>query len=318
MSSSFLGVILFFGGLILAGVAAVMVARSLTAHTMEQRVASISRMRTPRTLEEEEKQQSVGSQLGSFTRILRSLGENIRQRRMLYSDKDIIALEGLISSAGLSPERLLPVLLAMKVLMLFGIPLVALGYGLFAGFSPAGDIGLMTIAIPVGMLGPDYIINFARGPHLAALRRGVPDALDLLVVCSEAGMGLENALDHVSNEMRHSNPQTALALARLLDDLRVLPDRREALSNFAERTGVQGARRVSTMLAQSIKYGTPLSQALRTVALDLRRERMVALEARAAKLPVKLTIPLMLCLMPALFIVLMGPAVLRLMAVFGP
>lgn len=317
MDSRFLGILLFFGGLILAGIAAVMVARSVTARTMERRVAAISRMRTPRTLEEEEKQQGATPQLSRFTRLLQSLGETIRQRRMLYSDKDIIALEGLISSAGLSPEKLLPVLLAMKVIMLVGIPLVALGYGLFARFSVGADVGLMAIAIPLGMLGPDFIINLARGPHLAALRRGVPDALDLLVVCSEAGMGLENALDHVSNEMRHSNPQTALALARLLDDLRVLPDRREALNNFASRTGVQGAQRVSTMLAQSMKYGTPLSQALRTVALDLRRERMVALEERAAKLPVKLTIPLMLCLMPALFIVLMGPAFLRLMAVFG-
>ena len=94
--------------------------------------------------------------------------------------------------------------------------------------------------------------------------------------------------------------------------MRVLPDRRDAFRNFAERSGVEGARRVATMLGQSMQYGTPLSQALRTVAIDLRRERMIALEAKAAKLPVLLVLPLILFIMPSLFIVLTGPAVLRL------
>ena len=125
-------------------------------------------------------------------------------------------------------------------------------------------------------------------------------------------MGLESALEHVSREMRHSNVPMALALGRLLDDMRVLPDRREAFRNFAEGTGVQGARRVATMLSQSMKYGTPLSQALRSVATDLRRERMISLEAKAAKLPAMLTLPLIVFIMPTLFIVLIGPAILHL------
>src|SRR5262249_43058143 len=148
--------------------------------------------------------------------------------------------------------------------------------------------------------------------YLAALRRGVPDALDLLVVCTEAGMALESALEHVSSEIRHSNPVIAVALTKLLDEMRVLPDRREAFRNFAEWSGVEGARRVATMMGQALQYGTPLSQALRTVALDLRRERMIALEAKAARLPVLLVMPLTLFIMPSLFIVLVGPALLRL------
>jgi tight adherence protein C len=112
--------------------------------------------------------------------------------------------------------------------------------------------------------------------------------------------------------MRHSNAATSLALNKLLDDMRVLPDRRDAFRNFADRTGVDGARRVATMLAQSMKYGTPLSQALRTVALDLRRERMTALESKASQLPAMLTLPLILFIMPSLFIVLIGPAFLHL------
>jgi tight adherence protein C len=161
-------------------------------------------------------------------------------------------------------------------------------------------------------MGPEWGLTLLRRPYLAALRRGVPDALDLLVVCSEAGMGLESALEHVSQEIRHSNPAISVALSKLLDELRVLPDRRDAFRNFADRTGVEGARRVATMLGQSMQYGTPLSQALRTVALDLRRERMIALEAKAVRLPVLLVMPLILFIMPSLFIVLAGPAILHL------
>ena len=130
-------------------------------------------------------------------------------------------------------------------------------------------------------------------------------------------MGLESALEHISREMRHSNAAMSLALSRLLDDMRVLPDRADAFRNFAEGTGVQGARRVATMLSQSMKYGTPLSQALRSVAVDLRRERMIALEGKAAQLPVKLTLPLMLFVLPTLFIVLLGPAILTLSDTFA-
>jgi tight adherence protein C len=168
------------------------------------------------------------------------------------------------------------------------------------------------LALPIGVLGPDWTVAYLRKPYLNALRKGVPDALDLMVVCSEAGMGLETAIEHVGAEMAHSNQPMSHALGRLLDDMRVLPDRRDALRNFAEQTGVDGAKRVASMISQSMLYGTPLSQALRAVALDLRRERMASLEARAARLPVLLTLPLILFIMPSLFIVLLGPAVLGL------
>ena len=304
-------VLLGFGALLLAGVAVIMMLRSLTARALEQRVAAVASSRSAA-------QGPVDtSALGAMRRLLHWIGATIRGRTSLYSEKDVAALESMIASAGFQPRALLPVLLGIKVVAVVAVPLVALLYGEAAGLS-GRDTALMGLfAIPFGLLGPDWIIGFARRPFLAALRRGVPDALDLLVVCSEAGMGLESALEHVSREMRHSNTAMSLALSRLLDDMRVLPDRREAFRNFADGTGVQGARRVSTMLSQSIKYGTPLSQALRSVAIDLRRERMIALEAKAAKLPVMLTLPLILFIMPSLFIVLVGPAFLRLGELLG-
>jgi tight adherence protein C len=294
------------GSTLLAGLAVIMMLRSLTSRTLDQRVTSLAGLRagadTPPDL----------SALGSAQRLLRWIGETVRGRTRFYSEKDIVALEGVIVSAGFRPRNVLPVLLGIKVVLAIAVPAAAILYGQFAGSSGAHILIMTVFAIPVGLLGPDWLISAMRRPYLAAMRRGVPDALDLLVVCSEAGMGLESALAHVSHEMLHSNPAISVALGKLLDDMRILPDRREAFTNFAQRTGVEGARRVSGMLAQSIQYGTPLSQALRTVALDLRRDRMIALEAKTARLPALLTLPLILFIMPSLFIVLIGPAVMRL------
>jgi len=219
----------------------------------------------------------------------------------------------MISGTGFNPRTVLPLVLGAKVVLAIGIPLVAFLSARFMGLPGGQQFLTLCIAIPLGLLGPDWVLTLLRRPYLAALRRCVPDALDLLVVCTEAGMALENALEHVGQEIRHSNPAISVALGKLLDEMRVLPDRRDAFRNFADRSGVEGARRVATMLGQSMQYGTPISQALRTVAVDLRRERMVALEAKAVRLPVLLVLPLILFIMPSLFIVLVGPAMLHLM-----
>lgn len=292
---------------IFAAIAVMIVLRGLSARTVEQRVSAYARPGAVATTESKD-----GPGLGQLQRLLYAIGQAVRARTRMYSEQDIATLEGLIASSGLRPRNVLPILLGLKVVLLVGIPTSVLLYAEAAGLSTRQHFLLPLFSVPVGMLGPDYVIAYLRKPYLASLRRGVPDALDLLVVCTEAGMGLESALDHVSKEMAHSNPAIAQALGRLLDDMRVLPDRRTAFHNFAERTGIEGARRVSSMMAQSVQYGTPLTQALRTVALDLRRERMTALEARAAKLPVMLTLPLILFIMPSLFIVLLGPTLLTL------
>jgi tight adherence protein C len=295
------------GAIMIATIALVMTLRGLAARALEQRVASFTRPFADQGPEPDT------SPIGTIRRLLFWIGEMVRGRTRFYSERDIVALEGMIASAGFRPRGVLPVLQGVKVVLAVAIPSAALLYSQAAGFPTSGKLLLVFIAIPIGLLGPEFIVTLMRRPYLAALRRGVPDTLDLLVVCSESGMGLDSALEHVSLEIAHSNPAMALALGKLLDDMRVRPDRRDAFRNFAERTAVEGARRVSSMLAQSIRYGTPLSQALRTVALDLRRERMVALEAKAVRLPVLLTLPLILFIMPTLIIVLTGPAMLQLM-----
>ncbi len=290
---------------LLVGVALMMVLRGLAARTLEQRVMAF-------TLPGAQTPEQSATPIDFVGRLLSGLGEMVRGRTRLYSERDITALEGLIAASGMKPRNLLPVLLGIKVVLLVGAPAAALLYGEAVGLPFKQQGLLVLLSLPIGILGPDWTIAYLRRPYLRALRRGVPDALDLLVVCTEAGMGLESALEHVSEEMMFSNTPIALALSRLLDDMRVLPDRRDAFANFAERTGVEGAKRVATMMAQSMQYGTPLSQALRGVAIDLRRDRVQALEARAARLPVLLTLPLILFIMPSLFIVLIGPTLMNL------
>jgi tight adherence protein C len=257
--------------------------------------------------------QAVPLPLGGFGRLLRRLGERLGGATRFYSEQDLGALESAITAAGMNAPRVLPMILGTKALLAVLIPMAAVIYGLLAGLSGATDFLLIAVSLPLGLLGPDWVLYFVRRPYLAALRRGLPDALDLLVVCTEAGMGLESALAHVATEIAGANPAIAVALSTLLDELRVLPDRREAFANFGRRSGVEAIRRLATMLGQTLNYGTPLADALRAVSTDLRRERMVALEARCSRLPALLVLPLIIFIMPALFIVLAGSPVLRLL-----
>jgi tight adherence protein C len=159
-------------------------------------------------------------------------------------------------------------------------------------------------------MGPRLTLYYFRRRFDAAIRLGVPDAIDLLVVCSEAGMGLESALQRVSEEMQQANPAVARVLQGLLDDFRVLPSRADAFERLGSKA--EGLRRFGTMISQSLQYGTPLSQALRAIAVDLRRERITKLEERAHKLGAKLTIPMVLFLLPAMFVILGGSPFLHL------
>ena len=140
----------------------------------------------------------------------------------------------------------------------------------------------------------------------AAIQRGTPDAIDLLVVCCEAGMGLEAGIERVAQEMQKSNAAVSRVLGGLLDDLRMLPDRRDAFSNLANRSTCEGLRRFGTMLNQSLQYGTPLGEALRAIAEELRRDRITRLEERAHKLGAKLILPMVIFMLPAMFVILGG------------
>jgi len=255
--------------------------------------------------------------LAGIASVLHALGAWVMRGGKLYSGKDLVGLETMIASSGYNPRRMLPVVVGGKVLLTVLIPSIAAAWCYAADVTPTTRVEAIGASIPLALLAPEWILSAIRRPYASALSRGVIDALDLLIVCSEAGLGLESAIERVARELRFANRPTAMALDGLLDELRVLPDRREAFANFARRTGVDGMQRLATMLAQSQQYGTPLGQALRSVAADLRRDRLVKLEERAAKLPAKLVMPLILFIMPCLIIILVGSSFLRLFDFLG-
>jgi tight adherence protein C len=242
------------------------------------------------------------------------LGNAMRDR--MLSARDAETLAKTLTAAGFAPSKAIPVFIGAKIVCLLGVPaLVYLGAVLLG--CPTGKQALFTgLSVVVGMMLPNWVMALVRRPYQKALRRGIPDALDLMVVCAEAGLGLESAVERVAQEMKQSNRPVGVEFSLLMHEMRVLPDRRIALTNLAERTGQPALKRLAGTIAQTLKYGTPLSQGLRTLAAEMRDERMIQFEERAGKLPALLVMPMILFILPCLFIILMGMPVSQLMDSF--
>ena len=247
---------------------------------------------------------------------LRLIGSGVKASA-LFSPKDIIEYERTLASSGFDPRVAMPVLAGIKVLMLPVGPL--LGYAAARGLAMTEvNTGIAVIVgLMVGMLGPNYALRMLGSRVHRQLRLGLPDALDLMVVCAEAGIALESALERVARDMERNNRPVALELALLIHELRVIGDRREAFQRMANRTEIEGFKRLASTLAQAVRYGTPLSQALRTLAVEMRADRMVAIEEKAVRLPALLVMPLILFILPALFIALAGPSLVGMGDVLG-
>jgi len=172
-------------------------------------------------------------------------------------------------------------------------------------------------AVAGGWWLPPMLIRRSAQQRASAAVGALPEAIDLLVVCVDAGLSLEDSLRRVVTELGQSHPELAEELSLTSADLQILPSRDEALANMAERVDLPGMRAFVSTLTQTLRYGTPLAQALRTIASELRNDTLIKLEERANQLPALLTVPLMLFIMPTIFLIIGGPAVLRLIDAFG-
>jgi tight adherence protein C len=166
-------------------------------------------------------------------------------------------------------------------------------------------------AVILGFLAPGLYVKNAADKRKAAMQKGLPDALDLLVICAEAGLSLDAAMNRVAREIGPSCPQLADEFGLAAVELGFLPERRQALENLNQRTDMGSIRGVVNTLQQTEKYGTPLAQSLRVLAAEFRNERLMKAEEKAARLPAILTVPMIIFILPPLFIVLIGPAILR-------
>ncbi len=176
----------------------------------------------------------------------------------------------------------------------------------------------VALAIGAAWLGlkiPDLFLKNMIKRRQKSIRRAFPDALDLLLICVESGMSIDAAFRKVSEEIGSQSIQLAEELMLTTAELSYLQDRREAFDHLAERTDIDGVKAVCTALVQAERYGTPLAQALRVLAQEIRDMRMGEAEKKAAALPPKLTVPMILFFLPVLFIVILGPAAIRVMEI---
>ncbi len=169
----------------------------------------------------------------------------------------------------------------------------------------------------VGFSLPRILLKNQMSKRYTAIRKSLPDALDLLVICTEAGLNLDSGLDRVCREVSNSAPELADEFGLTSIELGFLPDRKEALMNLAQRVDFQAMTTLVNTLLQTEKYGTPLAVALRVLSAEMRHERLMKAEEKAARLPAIMTVPMIIFILPTLFIVLIGPAVLRAMDAFS-
>ncbi len=193
---------------------------------------------------------------------------------------------------------------------------------MFYGFDSYELSSMMKLIVCCGAVGigaylPDMIIKNAAQKRQEAIRKALPDGLDLMVICTEAGLSLDATLSRVSKEMVNAAPELADEFSLTGLELGFLPERRAALDNLAQRTDLQIIRSLVNTLIQAERYGTPLSQSLRVMSAESRDERMLKAEEKAARLPAMMTVPLIIFILPPLFIVLLGPAILSMIDALG-
>lgn len=166
-------------------------------------------------------------------------------------------------------------------------------------------------AVLLGAFAPDFYVQNRVTRRQQALTKALPDSLDLMVICAEAGLGLDAAFARVAKETGPVAPELADELVFTGIELTFLPERAKALENLSERAGLPAIRAVVNALRQTERYGTPLAQSLRVLSAEFRNARMMRAETKAARLPVILTVPMMIFILPPLFVVILGPAILQ-------
>lgn len=160
----------------------------------------------------------------------------------------------------------------------------------------------------LGYKGPELYLSNVSGKRTKAIQKGLPDALDLLVICAEAGLTVDAAFNRVARELGRAYPELGDEFALTAIELSFLTERKQAFENLAYRVDLEAVRGVVTTMVQTERYGTPLASALRVLSAEFRNERMMRAEEKAARLPAIMTVPLIMFILPVLFIVILGPA----------
>lgn len=227
-------------------------------------------------------------------------------------------IESKLYLAGLRQPNAAAVFFMTKLLLLLILPVVAWAIArTIPGISPVQLWSLVAVALAIALLGPNWWLDRRVSRRQARLRNGFPDSLDLLVICVEAGLGLTAAIERVTGEIRPLHPELAAEFAAANAEMRSGVDRATALQSLNDRTGLPEIRGLVSLLVQTMQLGTGVADSLRIYSAEFRDQRMQHAEERAAKIGTKMIFPLVLCELPAFFLVAVGPAVLRINESFG-
>ena len=222
-----------------------------------------------------------------------------------------------LTQAGLRGQAPLVTFMFFRFVMPFIVFVAALFYLFVVTHFAWSGLIKFCAALGAGLFGfylPDVFISNLIQKRQQSIMRAFPDALDLMLICVEAGMSIESAFTRVASEIGSTSVELAEELGLTTAELSYLPDRRQAFDNLAKRCGHNGVKAVASALNQAEKYGTPLGSALRVTAQENREMRMQEAEKKAAALPAKLTVPMILFFLPCLFVVILGPAIMKIMA----
>ena len=234
-------------------------------------------------------------------------------RSGLLSARTLTELEQTLQAGGFRNSKGLGLFIGSKILMALTLPLLVAVVLRQFDLRPMLYLGAVLGVAIAGLLAPDMVLRQIRRGYLMAVEGGLADGLDMMVICAESGLSLEPAIRRVGIEIMHAHPRLAEELAITSKELNLLADSRIALTNMGARTGLSSFKRLGSTLIQTIQYGTPLGLALRTLAIELRHETLTRYEERAARLPVLLTVPMIVFILPCVFLVVAGPVVIQVL-----
>lgn len=286
----------------------------LETDTLGKRMKSVAVERDKIRAREREKltqSKSKGSLRSEPKAFMRQMVENFDLKKWLGTEeaKSRLAMAGFRGQAAettfLFARAVLPILLLVFSL-LYVFVILKLDYPV-----PA-KLGMCLFAAYFGIKFPEIYLKNTIQKRQASMKRAFPDSLDLLLICVESGMSIEHALRKVAQEIGQQSVPLAEELHLTTAEMAYLPDRRTALENLGLRTGLDSVRQIVTVLIQAERYGTPLGQALRVVAQESRDTRMMEAEKKAASLPPKLTVPMIIFFLPVLFAVILTPAIIQI------
>ena len=311
-----LGVDVIFAGSILAGLAAVAVMLAIYAaltirDPMAKRVKALNERREELkagiSLVSAKKRQSIVRR-NDTTDSIRGFLQTLK----VLQDSQLVVVQQKLAQAGIRKKEWAVAIILGRMIgpivlgVLFGALIYWVDY--FPLWSSFKKFGLFAAMVILGYKGPDIWIANLVTKRTKEIRKGLPDALDLLVICAEAGLTVDAAFNRVARELGRAYPELGDEFALTAIELSFLVDRRNAFENLAYRVNLEAVKGVVTTMIQTERYGTPLASALRVLSAEFRNERMMRAEEKAARLPAIMTIPLILFILPVLFIVILGPA----------